>query len=142
MRAMKELIFEDHVYKKLSSSILDSIKLNKMQYISLKTSIKSVQEDVKSVKTNQTNLFDQRLSALTMLNLEKKLKEESQLANRIEKLEERVGTIEGTLKAILDESIHQRKILKELLAAQTSNPYDNKKGENDESSSKPQTKKT
>ena len=62
-RAMKEPIIKDHVYKKLSSSVLDSIKLNKMQYISLKTSIKYVQEDVESAKTDQTNLFDQRLSS-------------------------------------------------------------------------------
>ena len=74
-----------------------------------------------------------------MLNLEKKLKEESQLENRIEKLEERVDTIEGTLKAILDERIHQSNILKKLLEAHTSNPDDNKKGEKDESSSKPQS---
>ena len=73
-------MIEDPMYKKISSSVLDSIKLNKMQYISLKTSIKSVQEDVESVKSSQTNLFDQRLPALTMLNLEKKLKEESKLA--------------------------------------------------------------
>ena len=62
-----------------------------------------------------------------MLNLEKKFKEESQLENRIEKIEERVGTMEGTLKAILDESIHHRKILKKMLAPQTSNIDDNKK---------------
>ena len=112
MRAMKKPMIEDPVHKKLSSYVLDSIKLNKMQFISLKTSIKYVQEDVESAKEKQSTLFDQRLSTLTMLNMEKKLKEESQLANRIEKLEERVGTMEGTLKAILDESIHQSKILK------------------------------
>ena len=99
---MKEPIIEDPMYTKLSSSILDSIKLNKMQYISHKTSIKSVQEDVESAKISQTNIFDQRLPALTMLNLEKKLKEESKLADRIEKLEDRVGTMAGTQKAILD----------------------------------------
>ena len=49
--------------------------------------------------------------------------------------------MEGTLKAILDESIHQSKILKELLVSQTSNPNDKKKGEKDESSSKSQTQK-
>ena len=135
---MKELLIEDHVHKKLSSSVLESIKLNKMQYISLKTSIKSVQEDVEAVKTSQTNLFDKRLPYLTMLNLEKKLIEESALTHRIEKLETRVDNMEGTLKAILDEIIHQRKILKELLVAQTSNPDDNKKGEKNECSSKTQ----
>ena len=60
------------------------------------------------------------------------------MTNMIEKLEKRVGTMEGTLKAILEESIHQSKILKELFAAQTSNPNDNKKGKNDEFSSKSQ----
>ena len=140
-RAMKEPMIEDPVYKKLFSSIIDSIKLNKMQYIGHKTSIKSVQEYVESVKSSQANLFDQRLPALTMLNLAKKLKEESKLADRIEKLEIRVDTMEDTLKAILDEIIHQSKILTKLLVAQTSNPNDNKKGEKDESLSKPQTQK-
>ena len=41
-RAMKEPMIEDPVYKKLSYSILNSIKLNKMMYISLRTSVKSV----------------------------------------------------------------------------------------------------
>ena len=50
-----------------------------------------------------------------MLNMEKKLKEESQMVKRIEKLEERVGTMEGTLKAMMNESIHQSKILKSCL---------------------------
>ena len=50
--------------------------------------------------------------------------------------------MEGTLKAILDESIHHSKILTKLFAAQTSNPTDNKNGEKDESSSKPQTQKS
>ena len=63
-----------------------------------------------------------------MLNMEKKLKEESKLVDRIEKLEARVATMEGTLKAILDESIHQSKILTKMLAAQTLNPEDTKKG--------------
>ena len=49
--------------------------------------------------------------------------------------------MEGTLKAILEESIHQSKILTKLLVAQTSNPDDKKKGEKDESSSKYQTQK-
>ena len=49
-RAIKEPMIEDHVHKKLSSSVLDSIKLNKMQFINLRTSIKSVQEDVESAK--------------------------------------------------------------------------------------------
>ena len=134
-------MIEDHVYKKLSSSVLDSINLNNMQYISLRTSIKSVQDDVESVKSSQANLFDQRLPSLTMLNLEKKLKEESKLANRIEQLETRVDTMKGTLKAILEKSIHQRRILTKLFDVQTSNPDDNKKSEKDESSSKPQAQK-
>ena len=50
------------------------------------------------------------------------------MVKRIEKLEERVGTMDGTLQAILNESIHQSKILKNLLEAQTSTLDDNKKG--------------
>ena len=74
---MKEPMVEDLVHKKLSSYVMDSIKLNKIQFISLHTSLKSVQEDVEQDKEKQTKLFDQRLLDLTMLNLEKKLKEES-----------------------------------------------------------------
>ena len=141
-KAMKEPMIEDPMHKKLTSSVLNSIKLKKMNYISLHTSIKSVQQEVETLKTSQTNLFDKRLPALTMLNLEKKLKEESALAQRIEKLETRVDNMEGTLKAILEESIHQSKILKGLLEAQTSNPDDNKKREKNESSSKFQPQPT
>ena len=50
MRAMKDLTVEDHVHKKLTSSVIDSIKLNKIQFISLHTSLKSVQEDVEQAK--------------------------------------------------------------------------------------------
>ena len=128
MRAMKEPMVEDPVHNKLSSSVIDSLKLSKIQFIRLHTKIKFVQEDVEQAKESQKNLFDKRLPALTMLNLVKKLKEESQLAKRIVNLEERVGTMEGILKAMLSERIHQSKILKKLLAAQTSTPYDNKKG--------------
>ena len=49
--------------------------------------------------------------------------------------------MEGTLKAMLNESSHQSKILKKLLASQTSTLDDNKKGEKDESSSMPQNPK-
>ena len=49
-KALKDPMIEDPMYKKLSWSIIYSIKLNKMQFISLKTSIKYVQEDVESAK--------------------------------------------------------------------------------------------
>ena len=72
-KAMKEPMIEYPVHKKLSLSVLNSIKLNKINYISLHTSIKSVQEEVEALKKNQTTLFEKRLPTLTMLNLEKKL---------------------------------------------------------------------
>ena len=60
---------QDPVHKKLSFSVMDSLKLNKMQFISLHTSVKSIKEDVENAKESQKNLFDQRLLALTMLNI-------------------------------------------------------------------------
>ena len=41
IKSMKEPVVQDPVHKKLSSSVIDSIKLNKMQFISLHTKIKS-----------------------------------------------------------------------------------------------------
>ena len=41
-RAIKEHLIEDPVHKNISSFVMDSIKLNKMQFISLHTSLKSV----------------------------------------------------------------------------------------------------
>ena len=57
IRAMKEHVVQDPVHKKLSSSVMDSIKLNKMQFISLHTSIKYVQEDVEMLRKSQKNLY-------------------------------------------------------------------------------------
>ena len=57
-RVMKEPVVQDPIHKKLSSSIMDSIKLNKMQFISLHTKIISVQEDIEQAKESQKNLFD------------------------------------------------------------------------------------
>ena len=65
---------------------------------------------------------------MTMLNMDTKLKEESKMVGRIERLEERVGTMEGTLRTILYESIHTYKLLQKLLEAQLPIQDDNKKG--------------
>ena len=116
-KAIKELMIEDLVHKKLTSYVLNSIKLKKMNYISLHTSIKSVQQEVETLKTSQPNMFDKRLPDVSMLNMEKKLTEDFALTQRIENLETRVDIMEGTLKTILEESIHQSKILKGLLEA-------------------------
>ena len=113
-RAMKELMVEDLVYKKLSTSIMNSLKLNKMQFINLHTSIKTVREDVENAKEQQKNLFDQRLPTMTMLNMEKKLKEESKMVLIIEKIESMVDTMKGTLKTILDQNIHTNNILQKM----------------------------
>ena len=65
---------------------------------------------------------------MTMLNIDKKLKEDSKMVGKIERIEERVGTIEGTLRTILDESIHTNKLLQKLLEAQLPTRDDNEKG--------------
>ena len=119
---------EDPTHKKLSSSYLDNPKLQKMQFISLHTNIKSVHEEIENAKKVPKSLFDDRLPAMAMLNMDKKLKEESKMVERIERLEERVGTIEGTLRTILDESIHTNNLFQKLLEAQLHTQDDNKKG--------------
>ena len=65
---------------------MDSIKLIKMQFMSIHTNIKFVQEDVEEAKEKQTNIFGQRLPALIILNLKKELKEESKLRRGLRSL--------------------------------------------------------
>ena len=89
-----------------------------MQFVSLHTNLKNVHDENENAKEKQKNLFGHRLHALTMLNMEKKLKEESKMVGRIEKLEERVGTMECTLRTILDENIHTNNLLQKMLKAQ------------------------
>ena len=102
---MKEPMVQDPIYKKLSSSFMNTLKLNMMQFISHHTLIKSVREDVENLKEKHKTLFDERLFALIMLNMEKKLKEESKLVLRMDKLEEKVNIVEGKLKLMVHEVV-------------------------------------
>ena len=127
-RAIKESMVEDPTHKKLSSSYMDNLKLHKMQFISLHTNLKSVHEEIENAKEKQKSLFHDRLPAMTMLNMENKLKEESKMVERIERIEESVGTMEGTLKTILDENIHTNQLLQKLLESQLKPEIITKKG--------------
>ena len=64
-----------------------------------------------------------------MLNMDKKLKEESKIELRMNQLEGRVGKVEEKLQLLVHEAVKTNKILLKLLEAQTSNPNYNKKGE-------------
>ena len=89
-----------------------------MQFVSLHTNLKSVQDAIENAKEKHKILFDERLPALTMLNMEKNLKEESKMVLRMDKVEARVDTVEGTLKTILDQSTHTNNLLQNMLEAQ------------------------
>ena len=45
---MKEPMIEDHVHKKLSSTFLDNMKLQKMQYVSLHYDLKTVKDEIEN----------------------------------------------------------------------------------------------
>ena len=72
-----------------------------------------------------------------MLNMDKKMKEESKIELRMNQLEGRVGKVEEKLQLLVNQVVHTNDILLKLLEAQNSNPNDNKKGEKDESLIKP-----
>ena len=73
-----------------------------------------------------------------MMNMDKKLKEESKIKLRMNQLEGRVGKVLEKLQLLVHEAVKTNEILLKLIEAQTSNPNHNKKGEKDESLSKPQ----
>ena len=135
-RALKEPVVEDPTHKKLSSAFLENLKLQNMQYFSLHSDHKNIKYEIDSTKTKQKDLFDERLPALTMLNMDKNLKEESKIALRMDQLEAMVGKVEE--KLLVHEAIKTNEILQKLLEAQIQTQDDNKKGDKDESSSKPQ----
>ena len=137
-KAMKEPILDDHVHKKLSSSFMETLKLQKMQYISLQSDLKHVKDEIESTKSKQKALFDERLSAYTMLTMDRKLKAESKIELRMDQLEGRVGKVAEKLQLLVSQATQTNELLVKLLEAQNSNPNDNKKGEKDESLSKPQ----
>ena len=78
-KAMKEPMVDDHVHKNLSSSFMETLKLQKTQYISLHYDLKNVKDEIESTKSKQKALFDERLPAYTMLTMERKLKAESKI---------------------------------------------------------------
>ena len=73
-----------------------------------------------------------------MLNMDKKMKEESKIELRMNQLEWRVGKVEEKLQLLVNQVLHTNEIFLKLLEAQNSNPNDNKKGEKNESVRKPQ----
>ena len=72
-----------------------------MQYVSLQFDLKNVKDEIDNTKTKHKDLFDERLPALTMLNMDKKLKEESKIALRMDQLEGRVGKVEEKLQLLV-----------------------------------------
>ena len=51
MKAMKELVIDDHVHKKLSSAFVDNMKLQKMQYVSLHFDLKNMKDEIENTKS-------------------------------------------------------------------------------------------
>ena len=109
-----------------------------MQYVSLHSDIKFVKDEIQSRKSKQTELFDQRLHAYTMMQMDKKLKEESKMELRMNQLEGRIEKVEEKLQLLVNQAVITNETLLKLLEAQNSTSNDNKKGEKDESLSKPQ----
>ena len=50
-KAMKEPVAEDPTHKKLSSTFLDNLKLQKMQYVSLHSDLKNVKDEIDNAKS-------------------------------------------------------------------------------------------
>ena len=76
---MKEPVVEDPTHKKLSATFVYNLKLQKMQYASPYYDLKNVKDENENTNSKQKDLFNERLPALTMLNMNKKLKEESKI---------------------------------------------------------------
>ena len=70
--------------------------------------------------------------------MDRKLKADSTIELRMDQLEGRDGKVEEKLQFLVSQVTHTNELLVKLLEAQNSNPNDNKKGEKDESLSKPQ----
>ena len=112
---MKEPMLDDPVHKKLSSAFLDNLKLQKMQYVSLHSDLKNVKDEIENTKSKQRELFDERLSAYTMLTIDKKLKAESKIELRMDQLEGRVGKVEEKLQLLVTQAIQTNELLVKLL---------------------------
>ena len=109
-----------------------------MQYVSLHSDLRTVKDEIVSTRTKQTEIFDQRLPAYTMMQVDKNLKEESKIELRMNQLESRVEKVEEKLQLLVNQAVITNETLLNLLEDQTSNSNDNKKGEKDESLRKPQ----
>ena len=109
-----------------------------MQYVSLHSDIKTVKDEIESSKSKQTELFDQRPPAYTMMQMDKKLKEESKIELRMNQLESIIEKVKKKLQLLVNQAVITNETLLKLLEAQTSTSNDNKKGKKDESLSKPQ----
>ena len=73
-KAMKEPMMDDPVHKKLPSSFMETLKLQKIQFISLHSDLKNVKDEIESSKSKKKALFDERLPAYTMLDYGQKAK--------------------------------------------------------------------
>ena len=60
-----------------------------MEYVSLHFDIKNVKDEIDNTMTKHNDLFDERLPSLTMLNMDKKLKERSKIALKMDQPGER-----------------------------------------------------
>ena len=136
---MKRPMEEDLTQKKLSSLFKDNLKLQKMQFVSLHSDLKTVMDDIDTVKNQTERLFDDRLPTMIMLTMNKKLPEESQLGDMISKVEDKVTAIDTTFHTLVESSVQTKNLIQNLLKAQNQTLHDNKKGENVESSTKPPT---
>ena len=64
---------EDPTHKKLSTLFIDNLKLQKMQFLSLHSDLKTVIDDIDTVKNQNERLFDEKLPAMIMLTMNNKL---------------------------------------------------------------------
>ena len=116
-KAMKEPIIEDLTHEKISSAFMEILKLQMMQYLSLHSDLGTVKDETESTRTKQIELFDQRLPAYTMMQVDKKLNEESKIGSRMNKLESRVEKVEEKLQLLVNQVVITNETLLKLLEA-------------------------
>ena len=109
--AMKEPVIEDPIHKKIASFYKDNLKLHHMQLLTLQSDMRSMHTMVEETKGQQERLFEDRLLALSMKQMNKRLREESQLSNMITKVEERMSAMEKTLHALVQGNIQTNNLL-------------------------------
>ena len=128
---MKEPVPEDPVHKKLTYLFINNLKLYRMQLMGLHLNMKSIKNRLDEAKDKLESLFDDKIHALSMIQMNKRLKEEFQLSNRIIKVEEGVNSMERTLHTLVEGTVHTNKLLQQLLDTPTLTQTldDNKNGE-------------